>query len=88
MRKQGRKCQGCGENKLRGEMFKITCNKDGEVLLNPPSSFVGRSCYICKNPECVKIAIRKKRISRALKTSHGAAILEIEGIVSKIQSMD
>jgi predicted RNA-binding protein YlxR (DUF448 family) len=85
MRKQGRKCQGCGEIMLREGMFKITRTDEGEICLDPPSGFTGRSCYICKNSECVKTAIRKKRISRALKTSHGPKISKIE---EKIQSID
>ncbi len=82
MRKQGRKCQGCGEIMPNETLVKITRGKDGEVRLNPPSSFVGRSCYICKNPECVKTAIKKKRISRALKTSYSGNIAEIEAKIN------
>ena len=78
MRKQGRKCQGCNEIMPKENMFKITRQQTGEVLLDPPSSFVGRSCYICKNPECIKTAIKKKRISRALKVPHNSQILGIE----------
>ncbi len=78
MKKVGRKCQGCGEIFEPEGLFKITRDIAGDVKLNPPSSFVGRSCYICKNPECVKIAIKKKRISRALKVPHNTLITQIE----------
>jgi len=84
VRKQGRKCQGCGDITRREAMFKITRNAQGEVFLDPPSNFTGRSCYICKNPDCVQMVIKKKRISRALKTPHNSKILEIEGTVSNL----
>ena len=77
MRKQGRKCQGCGETMPREKMFRITRGGDGDVLLDPPSTFTGRSCYICKNPQCVQIAIKKKRVSRALKVKNAEENLNL-----------
>jgi len=68
VRKQGRKCQGCGEIFERDLMHRIMRTENGAVL-NPPSSVVGRSVYVCKNETCIKTLIKKKRISRGLKFS-------------------
>lgn len=78
MRKQGRKCQGCGEIIEHEALFKITRNLAGEVKLDPPSSFTGRSCYICKNQDCIKATIKKKRISKALKIPYSENIAKLE----------
>lgn len=63
-----RKCQGCGKSADRSELIKITkSNKTGEVRINPGSKFMGRSLYICKNHECLKQILKKKKIQKEFK---------------------
>ncbi len=76
-----RKCQACLEIKDRNEMIKITKLKNGTLKVNPSSKELGRSVYVCKNPECVKIFIKKKKLKTALKYSNTDEILKTEEII-------
>lgn len=73
-----RKCQGCFDVKDRNSLIKITKLSDGRLKINPSSKELGRSIYICKNLDCIKLAIKKKRIKQALKYSNQEEILKIE----------
>ena len=77
MKVKKRKCQGCFEIKDADFMIKITKLHD-KLKINPKSNELGRSMYICKNPECIKLAIKKKRIKSALKFSNGTEIARVE----------
>ena len=58
-----RKCCACGKNADRKEFVRILHeHSSGEYIINPNNKQFGRSIYICKNPECLKIAIKKKRL--------------------------
>ena len=72
-----RKCQGCNTKKDRKEMIKITRLPSG-IKINPSSKELGRSVYVCKNPDCIKTLIKKKRIKTALKCSDNKEIERIE----------
>lgn len=73
-----RKCQGCGGVFNREELIKITKLACGTLKINPRSFELGRSAYLCKNPDCIKTALKKKRLARALKCSNSKEILKIE----------
>ena len=63
-----RKCQGCGKIIDRSNLIKITkSSKTGEVRINPGSKFIGRSLYLCKNLECLKQILKKKKIQKEFK---------------------
>lgn len=83
MKVKKRKCQGCCELKDADFMIKITKLHD-KLKINPKSTELGRSMYICKNPECIKITIKKKRIKSALKFSNSS---EIERIEKELKNM-
>ena len=63
-----RKCIACNKIKSRDDLIKVTVNKsNGEVVVMPNSSFVGRSAYICKSLDCIEMAFKKDRIYKNLK---------------------
>ena len=63
-----RKCVGCGEYKNKSDLIKITSEyRTGDVKINPTSDIFGRSCYICKNKDCVDLAFKKMKISKIFK---------------------
>ena len=69
MNKQ-RKCVGCGQSKNAKDMIKLTKNYlTGEVVLNPNSKIFGRSAYLCYNNECIKLAQKKNKLNKVLKTN-------------------
>ena len=72
-----RKCQACNTKQDRSLMIKITKTKDG-LKINPTSKELGRSIYVCKNIECIKKLIKKKRIKVGLKFNNQEEIAKIE----------
>ena len=63
-----RKCIGCGSYKEKNELIKITKDsKTQETFINPISKIFGRSCYICKDENCINSAFKKMKISKILK---------------------
>ncbi len=72
-----RKCQGCGKILDRKNFIKITLNH-GKLYINPNSKILGRSMYICTDQNCIKTAIKKKRIINALKFKNFDEIKEVE----------
>lgn len=78
-----RKCQGCFKLINKDELIKITKLNDGTLKINPSSKELGRSVYVCKNPECIKAFIKKKRLKIALKYSNIEEISRIEELLKK-----
>lgn len=56
-----RKCIGCQNIFDRNYMFRIMKKSDTqEIILNPSNKDFGRSIYICKNPQCIEKAFKRK----------------------------
>ena len=51
--------------------------------VNPNSKELGRSVYVCKNAECIKVFIKKKKLKTALKYSNMEEISRIEELLKK-----
>ena len=76
-----RKCRGCENFFNKEELIKITKLQDGTLKINPASNELGRSVYVCKNADCIKKFIKKKRLKTALKYSDLEEIERIERIL-------
>ena len=79
-----RKCASCKTIKNRAELIKITKLQNNLLKINPTSKELGRSIYICKNPDCIKKFIKKKLIKVGLKYSSQAEIERIEAELTEI----
>ena len=79
-----RKCQGCLKIQNRDLMIKITKLNNGLLKINPSSKELGRSIYVCKNIDCIKNLIKKKKLISALKCSNMDEILKIEEQLKKM----
>ena len=79
-----RKCQGCLKLIDRNELIKITKLQDGTIKINPTNKELGRSVYVCKNAECIKLFIKKKRLKTALKVANIEEISRIEQELSSL----
>lgn len=63
-----RKCISCSSYKQKSDLLKITVDYNTkEVIVNNDNKTYGRSCYICKDKNCIEIAIKKSKISKSLK---------------------
>lgn len=62
-----RTCVGCGKKGKKSEFLRIVKTAHDQILVTEDRKVQGRSAYICRNSDCVKLAL--KRISKALKKS-------------------
>ena len=77
-----RKCIGCGKIKSRTELIKITKEyQSGTVSYGANSKIFGRSVYLCYNKNCIEMALKKKRLNKALKTGAEINKLKIESFL-------
>lgn len=77
MKEIKRKCQGCNQIFDRTNLIKITKLSDGTLKINPSSKELGKSVYVCKNAECIKSFIKRKRL-RTLKINSPEMVAKIE----------
>ena len=61
-------CTGCGGMKDKNTLLRIVLTPEGEILLYIKGKVSGRGAYVCKSAECLKKAIKTKRLERNLKT--------------------
>ena len=53
--------------KNKSDLIRLTKDyKSGKTEINQDSKFQGRSVYICKNSECLKKALKNKKIESFL----------------------
>lgn len=80
-----RKCIACGEGKPKKELIRVVKNNDNEVSIDTTGKMNGRGAYLCSNLECLAIAQKGKKLSRALEVEITNDIYD--GLNSLIQSM-
>ncbi len=59
-----RTCMGCNIKKDKKELIRIVKNKDGEINIDKTGKLPGRGAYLCNNIECLKNAIKTKRLEK------------------------
>ncbi len=75
-----RKCCACQQIIDRKNLIRILKeHKTGKIIIEPTPKQFGRSTYLCKNEECLKLALKKKRL-RNLSPNE---LKEIEGYILK-----
>lgn len=68
------------ENLIRIMKTYDTC----EIKIMPTSKHFGRSSYLCYNKECLKNAIKKKRLQKTLKKEISPSVIEcLENMIGK-----
>ena len=60
-----RMCTGCGEMFEKRTLVRVVKSPEGDVSLDWTGKKSGRGAYVCKNPECLKLARKKKAFERA-----------------------
>ncbi|MBI4198681.1 MAG: YlxR family protein [Chloroflexi bacterium] len=65
-----RRCVSCGQRSPQRELVRIVRSPGGEVSVDPGrKKLPGRGAYLCRSPECWERAIKKDRLSFALKAN-------------------
>ena len=84
-----RMCAGCGEMKPKKELVRVVrapvkeidgTQTGGEVSLDLTGRKPGRGAYVCRNPECLKRAIKQRQLERQLE------VTLTEEVVSALQA--
>lgn len=71
-----RMCLGCKEMKPKKELIRVVKNNDGEISIDTLGKKPGRGAYLCKNPECLELAVKGKRLDKAFETTIDFEIYE------------
>ena len=64
-----RKCLGCNEMKSKKELIRIVRSPEGKVSMDRTGKASGRGCYICPSMDCLNMAVKAKRVERALEAA-------------------
>ena len=60
-----RMCTGCGNMFDKRTLVRVVKSPEGEVSLDLTGKKSGRGAYVCNNPDCLKMARKKKAFERA-----------------------
>ena len=52
--------------KEKRELIRVVRSPDGEVSLDPTGKKSGRGAYVCRDPDCLKRAIKQRQLERQL----------------------
>ncbi len=64
-----RKCLGCAEQFPKRELIRVVKNKEGQVFVDKSGRANGRGAYICHSADCLKKALKRNAIQRALQVA-------------------
>lgn len=71
-----RLCLGCQEMKPKKELVRVVRSPDGEIDVDPTGKKSGRGAYICPSLECLELALKGKRLERALEVPITAEVVD------------
>jgi predicted RNA-binding protein YlxR (DUF448 family) len=60
-----RQCLGCREMKPKKELIRVVRSAEGAVSLDFKGKAPGRGAYVCRDPACLKRAIKARALARA-----------------------
>ena len=78
-----RRCVACMDSKPKQDLQRIAYYEE-KLTIDPTGKANGRGVYLCKNPECIEKAKKRK----ALQRSFGALIAaeEIDKVFSELEN--
>lgn len=71
-----RMCVGCQEMKAKKELIRIVRTPEDTIELDPTGKKNGRGAYICPNADCLKKAIKAKRLEKAFQQRIDPEVLQ------------
>ncbi len=64
-----RLCVGCRQMKEKREMIRVVRLQDDSFCIDATGKKNGRGAYLCKNPDCLALAIKNHGLERSFKMS-------------------
>jgi uncharacterized protein len=68
-----RTCVVCRETTAKRTLHRIVRSPEGTVAYDPTGKAAGRGAYLCGQPTCLDMAVRRRSIQRALKVTDAVA---------------
>ena len=82
-----RTCVVCRVTTAKRTLHRIVRSPAGTVSYDPTGKAAGRGAYLCGQPECLDMAVRRRSIQRALKvTDTVAASAAVEALKNRMLS--
>jgi predicted RNA-binding protein YlxR (DUF448 family) len=82
-----RTCVVCRSTAAKRTLHRIVRSPSGTVAYDPTGSAAGRGAYLCGQPACLDLAVRRRSIQRALKvTDTVAANAAVEALKQQVLS--
>ncbi|MBO5543145.1 MAG: YlxR family protein [Oscillospiraceae bacterium] len=81
-----RQCVGCRERRPKRELVRVVRSPEGEVSLDLRGKANGRGAYICRNPECLKKALRSRALERAFEAAVPGEVAQ--ALLQEMESAD
>ena len=82
-----RTCVVCRATTAKRTLHRIVRSPAGTVTYDPTGKAAGRGAYLCGQPECLDMAVRRRSIQRALKvTDTVAANAAVEALRNRMLS--
>ncbi|MGI5839587.1 MAG: RNase P modulator RnpM [bacterium] len=72
-----RMCVGCQEMKPKREMLRVVRTPENEIIVDPTGKKSGRGAYLCPQEECIRKAIKARRLEKALECPISEEVLTI-----------
>ena len=82
-----RTCVVCRSTTAKRTLHRIVRSPAGTVTYDPTGKAAGRGAYLCGQPDCLDLAVRRRSIQRALKvTDTVAANAAVEALRNRMSS--
>ena len=60
-----RQCVGCRTMFPKRDLVRVVRSPEGEISIDLKGKKPGRGAYVCRNPECLKKAVKSRALGRA-----------------------
>ena len=64
-----RVCLGCQERKPKKELIRVVRTPEGQIVVDATGKLSGRGAYVCPSDECLRRALKARRLEKSLKHS-------------------
>lgn len=71
-----RRCVGCSQRIPKEELIRVVRLPDGEIVIDHLGKEPGRGAYLCRCSECLKKALKKRRLEQNLRSKIPDAVIE------------
>ncbi len=63
-----RKCVACNTTRDKRDLIRIVKSPEGEISVDPTGKKPGRGAYICRDPRCLALARKGKKLEKVFET--------------------